>query len=213
MKRRVGPGGFRARSPRPAIPTPGGYWSRPPGTTARDTGSAARWPGVKTASHPPYVPALRPATGGCTTAGNGSMPAANAPPSPVSPSPVNSLAGAGAWPPSRETTMSNHPPSGMATLDPGDAERSRRTPQSCGNQPAEDAARGLPDGGRNLGRSGARDVRAPGTRVLAEPSIASAIRHGTDRVVVRRWCSRPSAPLQDRRRSHSSPWDVGRCLR
>ena len=66
------PHGFRGRSPRPATPTCGGCWSRPPGTTARYTlGRPARpmgrWP-QRPSSWPCRQPATAPAVGGSSTA-------------------------------------------------------------------------------------------------------------------------------------------------
>ncbi len=88
-----------ARSPRPGTPTPGGCWSRPPGTTARATAPPARRCGPG-GSWPPRRPgpAGTPATSGCTNAGRCSPSAANARWSPTWPSPASWPAGAGRWP-------------------------------------------------------------------------------------------------------------------
>jgi hypothetical protein len=93
------PNGPRARSPRPATPTPGGCSWKPPGTTSdRYAPRARRSAPAATGSRPPCRPAARPPTSGCTAAGRTCKPARSAPPSSPSPWPVSSPAGAGAWP-------------------------------------------------------------------------------------------------------------------
>jgi transposase len=85
----------RARSPRPGTPTPGGCWSRRPGTTAGPTGRprpcaiAGTWP------LRPQGPEATPATSDCTSGGCASPNARSGPSSPTSPSPASSPAGAG----------------------------------------------------------------------------------------------------------------------
>ena len=113
----------RARSPRPATPTPAGCWSRPPGTTSPATGAGKtmrdRWDlGTRAAR----------ARG---DAGNRRLhhrwvtfwtPARRSTPSPTSPSPASWPAGAGPWP-SWTTNTPNplrrpHGPDGSAWSDP-----------------------------------------------------------------------------------------------
>ena len=61
---------FKARSPRPATPTPADCSSRPPGTTAPSTGPAR--PCATGGNSPPQQPAsaATPGTGDCTNAGS-----------------------------------------------------------------------------------------------------------------------------------------------
>ena len=115
--------GSRDRSPRPATPTYAGCWSRPPGTTARPTGSArpcatgGNWPA------PPPGPAATRATGGCTTAGTPCAPATNGTRWPLSPSPASWPAGAGPWPCSRSS------PTLICFVDPDGGSSARSDPR------------------------------------------------------------------------------------
>ena len=87
------------RSPRPATPTPAGYWSRPPGITSATTAPPVRRcapAGTRPLPRRGFA-AIR-ATSACTPAGRCSGPARSAPWWPTSRSPASSPAGAGRWP-------------------------------------------------------------------------------------------------------------------
>ncbi len=71
--------GYRGRSPRPATPTPGGCWSRLPGTTARAIGRARPCGTDGNSPHPPPGSAATPATAGYTPAGSDSPTARRGP--------------------------------------------------------------------------------------------------------------------------------------
>jgi Transposase IS116/IS110/IS902 family len=59
------------RSPRPGPVTPGGCWSRPPGTTASAPPSARHWPNATPDSHPKRSPSPGRHNAVCTAAGHG----------------------------------------------------------------------------------------------------------------------------------------------
>ena len=99
----------RARSPRPATPTPAGCWSRPPGTTGGPTAPGktmrARWDRPR----PPREPAGMPATSACTSGGCASTSVRSGPSSRTSRSRVSWPAGAGRWRAARVTGLPSDP--------------------------------------------------------------------------------------------------------
>jgi hypothetical protein len=87
----------QGRSRRRATATPGGCWSKPPGTSADHCARASRSAAAGRANQRPSVPKPKRSPEGCTGAGSTSSGAANDARSPRSRSRANSRGTAGSW--------------------------------------------------------------------------------------------------------------------